>query len=275
MRIDSHQHFWRYEGARFPWITPDKSLLSRDFLPQHFYPEMSAVGIDSSVAVQAEQSEHDTGFLLGLAASDSRISGVVGWVDLRDPQVSARLEYFSQFEKLRGFRHIAETEPDDAFLIRDDFLRGVSHLAGFQFTYDVLVFPKQLPAALELVTRFPDQPFVIDHIAKPLVRTGEFDHWSTYMRRIAERPNTFCKVSGLVTEADWQNWKPSQFTRYLDLVFEVFGTSRLMFGSDWPVCLLAASYSQVYQLVADYCASDRDKVFGETAAQFYGLTSQG
>lgn len=272
MRIDAHQHFWRYEAARFPWITPDKSLLARDFLPEHLDPEMSVVGIDSTVAVQAEQSEHDTEFLLGLADSHPQIAGVVGWVDLRSPNVAARLEHFSQFKKLRGFRHIAEGEPDDSFLIREDFLRGISRLSAFHFTYDVLVFPKQLPAALELVTRFPSQPFVIDHIAKPLVKAGEFDHWSSYMRQIAERPNTFCKVSGMVTEADWQHWKPSQFKRYLDFVFEVFGTSRLMFGSDWPVCLLAASYSQVYQLVADYCASDRDKVFGETAARFYGLT---
>ena len=271
MRIDAHQHFWRYDAARDTWITPDMAVLMRDFLPEHLRPELSSAGIDRTIVVQADQSERETLFLLDLCQSNPELAGVVGWIGLRSPEIGARLEYFSQFEKLCGFRHVAQSEPDDCFLIRDDFLRGVSQLEAFDFTYDILIYPKQLPAALELVTRFPNQRFVIDHLAKPLVKSGEFEPWAGYMRKIGERQNTFCKLSGLVTEADWKHWLPSNFTRYLDLVFEAFGTSRLMFGSDWPVCLLAASYQQVFKLIANYAASDQDRIFGENAASFYGL----
>jgi L-fuconolactonase len=271
MRIDAHQHFWRYHPARHDWITDEMRVLKRDYLPEHLRPELKAAGIEASVAVQADQSEDETQFLLELAAANPEVAGVVGWVDLRSFDVRQRLEHFSQFERLRGFRHVAQSEPDDRFLVRDDFLRGVAQLAEFGFSYDILIYPRQLAAAAELVARFPNQRFVVDHLAKPVIKTREIDEWSRYMRRIAAHENVFCKLSGLVTEAAWNSWKPGDFTPYLDVVFEAFGTDRLMFGSDWPVCLLAATYGQVKQLIADYGASDQEKIFGGNAARFYGL----
>ncbi|HLH40043.1 MAG TPA: amidohydrolase family protein [Bryobacteraceae bacterium] len=273
MRIDAHQHFWRYHPSRHSWITEEMSVLKRDFLPEHLLPELLEAKIDRSIAVQAVPSEDETLFLLDLCQAHPEVAGVVGWTALASPEVERRLEFFSRFGPLRGFRHIAQSEPDDFFLVRPDFLRGISKLESFGFTYDILIYPRQLPAALELVTRFPNQRFVIDHMAKPLIRSGEFDRWAAYMRKIAERENTFCKLSGLVTEARWNRWRSSDFTPYLDLIFQAFGTSRLMFGSDWPVCLLAASYRQVHDLIADYACSGQDRIFGENAARFYGLAT--
>ena len=275
MRIDAHQHFWKYNPARDTWITDKMSALKRDFLPQEFAQECKASGIDASIAVQADQSETETRFLLDLAEGNESIAGVVGWVDLRSPAVAERLEFFSRFPKLRGFRHIVQAEPDDRFLLREDFMRGIAQLRPFGFTYDILIYPKQLPAAVELVSKFPEQRFVIDHVAKPEVETRNIGNWTQFMRRIAANKNVFCKASGLVTEADWHAWKPDDFTPYLDVVFDAFGVDRLMFGSDWPVCLLAASYRQVKQIIEaytkDFRALDRARIFGGNAAQFYGL----
>jgi L-fuconolactonase len=275
MNIDSHQHFWRYDAVRDAWITDAMAVLQRNFLPEHLAAELTANAMDVSVAVQADQSEKETMFLLDLAEKDKRIAGVVGWVDLRSPHVAERLEHFSRFPKLRGFRHIAQDEPDDRFLVCEDFVRGVAQLRPFGFTYDILVYPRQLPTAIELVTGFPEQRFVIDHLAKPEINAGKIEPWATHMRKIAQHKNVFCKVSGLVTEADWKHWKPDDFKSNLDLVFDAFGPDRLMFGSDWPVCLLAGTYRQVKQLVEayikDFSAADRDKIFGGNAALFYGL----
>jgi L-fuconolactonase len=275
MKIDSHQHFWRYNPARDAWITDEMALLKHDFLPEQFAQECAANGIDASVAVQADQSENETNFLLDLARKSRRISGVVGWVDLLSPRVAERLEHFSHFEKLRGFRHVAQDEKDDRFLARDAFIKGVAQLRQFGFTYDILVYARQLPAAIELVTRLPEQQFVIDHLAKPQIKAKKTEPWAGQMREIAQNRNVFCKVSGMVTEADWRNWKPQDFKPYLDVVFEAFGADRLMFGSDWPVCLVAASYRQVKQLVDEYTKgysrADKDKIFGGTAERFYGL----
>jgi len=273
MRIDAHQHFWRYDAARHTWITPEMSLLRRDWMPEHLRPELSAAGIDATIAVQADSSEQETHFLLDLARNNSEIAGVVGWVDLAAANITDRLEHFAQFKTLKGFRHVAQSEPDDRFLVRDPFLRGIASLAAYDFSYDILIYPRQLPAAAELVRRFPDQRFVVDHLAKPSIKTGEMEPWATGMRTIAENDNVFCKLSGLVTEAAWTGWVPGDFAPYLDVVFEAFGADRLMFGSDWPVCLLAARYAQVKQLIEDYSASDRDKIFGQNAARFYGLTA--
>ena len=275
MKIDAHQHFWRYNAARDAWITDEMAVLKRDFLPEQFAEERAANGIDASVAVQVDQSENETGFLLDLARRDARIAGVVGWVDLLSPQVVARLEHFSHFEKLRGFRHVAQAEKDDRFLARDDFVKGVAQLRQFGFTYDILVYAKQLPAALELAARLPEQRFAIDHLAKPEIKARKTAPWAAQMREIAQNKNVFCKVSGLVTEADWHKWKAEDFRPYLDVVFDAFGADRLMFGSDWPVCLLAASYRQVKQVIEDYVKgyseADRGKIFGGNAARFYGL----
>ena len=275
MKIDSHQHFWRYDAARDAWITESMAVLRRDFLPDHLAAELNANGIDASIAVQADQSENETMFLLDLAEKNKHIAGVVGWVDLLSPRVAERLEYFSHFSKLRGFRHIAQGEPDDRFLARENFVKGVAQLRPFDFTYDILIYPKQLPAAIELVARLPEQRFVVDHLAKPEINSGKTAPWAAQVRELAQNKNVFCKLSGLVTEADWKHWKSDDFKPYVDVVFDAFGVERLMFGSDWPVCLLAATYGQVKQLIENYvtCYSeaDKDKIFGGNAARFYGL----
>jgi L-fuconolactonase len=275
MRIDAHQHFWRYDPVGYAWITDDMSVLRRDFLPADLLPELSANGIDASIVVQADQSERDTLFLLDLAAKNPAIAGVVGWVDLCSASVSERLKYFSKFEKLCGFRHVVQAEPDDNFMLREDFQRGIAALAEFNFTYDILIYPKQLRAALALAEHFPKQRFVIDHIAKPEIKARKLSPWAEEMRAIAANSNIFCKVSGMITEGDWHHWRADDFRPYLDVVFEAFGPDRLLFGSDWPVCLVAGSYSKVKQLVADYMrglsGADKAKIFGGNAVQFYGL----
>jgi len=275
MRIDAHQHFWRYNPARDSWITDEMSVLKRDFLPEDLAPELSANEIDASIAVQADQSESETMFLLGLANATSRIAGVVGWVDLRSPGLAERLEYFSHFPKLHGFRHVAQLEPDAHFLARDEFINGVAQLHRFGFIYDILIYARQLAAAIELVSRVPEQRFVIDHLAKPEIKAKETDPWADQMRELAQNKNVYCKVSGLVTEAHLRNWKAQDFKLYLDVVFEAFGPERLLFGSDWPVCLLAASYQQTVRLIADYVQNfskrDQDKIFGANAIRLYGL----
>jgi L-fuconolactonase len=275
MRIDAHQHFWLYNAARDAWITDAMSVLKRDFLPQDLATELTASGIDASIAVQADQSEAETMFLLDLAKANSSIVGVVGWVDLRSPQIAERLDHFSQFPKLRGFRHIAQSEPDDGFLARDEFVNGVKHLQRFGFTYDILIYARQLPAALELVSRVPEQLFVIDHLTKPEIKGKRTEPWAQQMGQLAQSKNVFCKLSGLVTEADLHDWKAEDFRPYLDVAFDSFGPDRLMFGSDWPVCLPTASYQQVVKIVADYVQNfseaDKSQIFGGNAIRFYGL----
>jgi L-fuconolactonase len=275
MKIDSHQHFWRYDGVRDAWITDSMAVLKRDFLPEHLTWELTANGIDASIAVQADQSENETMFLLHLAEKNERIAGVVGWVDLLSPRVAERLEHFSHSPKLRGFRHVAQSEPDDRFLARENFVNGVANLRAFGFTYDILIYPKQLPAAIELVTRLPEQRFVVDHLAKPEIKSKKTVPWAAQMKEIAQNKNVFCKMSGLVTEADWKHWKAGDFKPYLDVVFDAFGADRLMFGSDWPVCLLAATYGQVKQIIEEYVKGfsgfDKEKIFGGNAARFYAL----
>jgi L-fucono-1,5-lactonase len=275
MTIDAHQHFWRYDPVRDGWITDAMSRLKRDFLPEDFEGECKANGVDGSIAVQVDQSENENLFLLDLAERNEKIVGVVGWVDLRSPAAEERLQFFSQRKKLRGIRHIAQGEPDDQFLVGRDFTRGISLLRDFGFTYDILIYPKQLPAAIELASRFPEQRFVVDHLAKPQIKEGGREPWASYMRAIAQNKNVYCKASGLVTEADWLHWKAEELRPYLDVVFEAFGPERLMFGSDWPVCLLAASYRQVKELIWSYvevhAPQQKVNIFGGNAMRFYGL----
>ncbi|HKT26213.1 MAG TPA: amidohydrolase family protein, partial [Terriglobales bacterium] len=249
----------------------------RDFLPADLLPELRANGIDACVAVQADQSEEETRFLLDLAENHSEIAGVVGWVNLLDERVEEQLEHFSHFRKLRGFRHIVQAELDDRFLMLKEFLRGVGMLSRFGFTYDILIYARHLPIANEFAQRFPEQKFVIDHIAKPQIKARELNEWSRGIRAIAKHPNVCCKVSGLVTEADWKHWKPDDFRPYLDVVFEAFGADRLMYGSDWPVCLLGGSYRNLKAIIDDYTqsfsATDKEKIFGMNAIRFYGLAA--
>ena len=245
MTLDAHQHFWQYMPARDTWITDEMAVLKKDFLPNQLISELAASGIDRCIAVQADQSEAETRFLLDLAGRHGVIQGVVGWVDLRAGDADERIQSLAKHTKLCGFRHILQAEPD-GFIERPDFLHGIRCLDGQKsgLTYDILVYARQLPSAIELASKFPDQPFVLDHIGKPAIRASEFTSWARDIRKLARNTNVYCKVSGMVTEADWRNWTANDLKPYLDLVFEAFGVDRVMFGSDWPVCLLAARYDQ-------------------------------
>lgn len=274
MRIDAHQHFWQYDPARDGWITEEMAVLKKDFFPQELLPELARNGMTGCISVQASQAEAETLFLLDLASRHKTIQGVVGWVDLCASNVAERLESLSQHAKLCGFRHIVQAEPDDRFMLRPAFLRGIEALGQAGFTYDILIYPRQLPAAIDLASRYSQQSFVLDHMAKPAIRQGHCHDWARDLRTLAENRNVYCKVSGLVTEADWKQWREDDFKPYLDAVFEAFGVDRIMFGSDWPVCLLAASYDDVVGIVADYTRNfpslDAEKIFGLNAAHFYG-----
>lgn len=275
MRIDAHQHFWRYAAATHPWIDDSMAALRRDFLPGDLRPLLAEVGIDGCVAVQAQQNTAETEWLLQLAEENPFIRGVVGWVDLRAPSAADDLRRFTARPKFRGVRHIVQDEPDDRFLLGPEFCRGVALLEPLGLTYDVLVYARQMPAVVEFARRFPYQRFVLDHLGKPAIRTRQIDDWRREMRRLSAAPNVWCKLSGLVTEADWKSWKPSDFTPYLDVALECFGAARLMIGSDWPVCLLAGNYAEVVAGVTDYVDrltwSERNAVLGDNAARFYGL----
>jgi L-fuconolactonase len=275
MVIDSHQHFWRFNPVRDAWITEEMAAIRRNFLPGDLALELEANGVDTTIAVQADQSEAETEFLLGLAEGNPRIAGVVGWVDLRSPEIESRLKHFSSFKKLRGVRHVAQAEADDRFLARPEFVRGVEHLARFELTYDILIYPRQLPAAMELVAKLPEQKFVVDHLAKPQIKAKKIEPWAALIRELAANPSVYCKVSGMVTETDWKNWKANDFEPYLDVAFDAFGAERLMFGSDWPVCLVSATYAQVKSIVESYVdrhmPQAKAAIFGENVKNFYGL----
>jgi L-fuconolactonase len=275
MRIDAHQHFWVYDPREHGWIGDSMTSIRHDFLPVDLKPELERSGFDGSVAVQVRQTLEETRWLLELAASSSYIRGVVGWVDLRSAQVRTQLESFAENPKLVGIRHIVQSEPDDQFLLRPDFLRGISVLGEFDLAYDLLIYPKHLPVAAEFVRHFPSQRFVLDHMAKPPIKSGEIQSWARDIRDLALLPNIFCKLSGLVTEADWQRWTPEHLLPYLDAVFECFGPERLMIGSDWPVCTVASSYSQAVDIVKNYVSNFpvevREAVLGGNAARFWKL----
>jgi L-fuconolactonase len=272
MRLDAHQHFWSYDAAQYPWIPPG-SPLHRSWLPADLAALQRPLGFDGSIAVQARQVIEESDWLLGLADQHETVKGVVGWVDLRSDRVEADLERLAQHPKFVGVRHVVQEEPDDTFMLGPDFQRGISKLAAYGLTYDILIFPKQLEAAIRLADNFPAQPFVLDHIAKPPIKDGTIEPWAKQLRRLAQLPNVHCKVSGMLTEADHQAWTPEQFRPYLDVVFEAFGPSRLMYGSDWPVCLFAGSYEQSFRLVDAYAQgfteAERAGLFGGNAAAFY------
>jgi L-fucono-1,5-lactonase len=273
--IDSHQHFWRYSPKTHGWIDERMGVLKRDFAPADLWPLLEAQGFSRSIAVQAAQSLDETRYLLDLASAHEFIAGVVGWVDLRSASVEKQLQELTAHKKLKGVRHVAQDEPDDRFLVRDDVLNGISALESFGLTYDILIYPRQLTAATELVRRFPRQRFVLDHLAKPDIRKGELSPWREQIRDLAGSSNVTCKVSGLVTEASWTEWKPEDLWPYLDVVFECFRAERLMIGSDWPVCTLAGDYGRVMGVVREYLsrrsASEQRAVLGATAARVYGL----
>ena len=275
MRIDSHQHFWKYNPVKDAWITDDMKVIQRNFLPVDLWPLLQLNNVDGCVAVQAEQSENETDFLLQLAGENDWIKGVVGWVNLSAANLEERLQHFSQNEKLKGFRHIVQAEPANDFLLNADFCKGIAQLSKYNFTYDILVFPRQLKYVPAFVAQFPQQAFVIDHLAKPDFIKADFEEWENAMKAVAAYPNVHCKVSGMVTEANWNTWTIEDFSYCLDVVTEAFGIDRLLFGSDWPVCLLAASYQETCNIVHRYfmqfSMEEQGKLWGKNAVDFYHL----
>lgn len=275
MPIDAHQHFWIYTPQEYGWIDDSMTALRRNFLPADLAPELQTNGFDGSIAVQARQSLDETRWLLELADHSPQILGVVGWADLRANDISSQLKSLAANPKLVGIRHIVQSEPNDRFLLQRGFLEGIAALEEFGLAYDILIYTRHLPVATEFVHRFPRQRFALDHLAKPPVKTNEINTWEQGIRSLAAFPNVHCKLSGLVTEADWQHWMPEQIKPYLDVVFDCFGPERLMIGSDWPVCLVAASYTRAISIVKDYISArpphSQSAVLGDNAARFYRL----
>ncbi|SFD65568.1 L-fuconolactonase [Paenibacillus catalpae] len=277
MRIDSHQHFWIYNEQDYDWMSGKHKAIQTDFLPQHLLPLLQESGFDGSIAVQARQTLQETEWLLSLAEQNPEIKGIVGWVDLCSPEIGQQLEKYSTHPLLKGVRHVVHDEPDDRFVLREDFMNGISALEKYGLTYDLLLFPKHLPYAAELVEKFPNQPFVLDHIAKPDIAGKGFSHWAQDLAKLAAYPNVYCKLSGMVTEAEWGNWKEEDFAVYLDAVIQCFGIDRVMIGSDWPVCTLSGTYEQTMNIVKHYLNAFTDKerslALGENCERFYRIGS--
>lgn len=274
MTIDAHQHFWHYNAENYAWIDNSMQTIQRDFLPADLEPVLQKNGFDGCVLVQVNQTEQENHDFLNFADLYEFIKGVVGWINLRADNLEERLGYFKQFPKLKGFRHIVQGEPV-GFMQQESFTKGLKKLVDFNYTYDILIYPKQLKDTLHVVRECPDNKFVIDHIAKPDIKNKEISKWSNYMKEIARHEQIFCKVSGMVTEADWYKWKKEDFYIYLDTVLESFGVDRIMYGSDWPVCLVAGAYEEQLSIVQSYfdklTQTEKDKLFGENATRFYGL----
>lgn len=274
-KIDSHQHFWIFDKVNHSWISDEMAVIQRDFMPADLKPVLEEHEIDGCVLVQVDQTSEENHFQLKNAADHDFIKGVVGWVDLRADDIEEQLSDLVKYEKLKGFRHILQGEADRALMLKPSFLNGISKLQKFGFTYDILIFPDQLVYAADLVKQFPDQLFLLDHIAKPDIKGGQIADWKKDIQRLAEYENVYCKASGMVTEANWDRWQPADFNPYLDVVFEAFGTNRVMFGSDWPVSLVAASYGQLKDLVADYISkfteTEQAMFWGGNATKFYNL----
>jgi L-fuconolactonase len=281
-RIDAHQHFWNYSAAEYPWIGPGMERLAADHLPADLEAEARPEGVSGSIAVQARQSLAESRWLLALAEQNPFIRGVVGWVDLRSPTVAEDLAPLARHPRFVGVRHVVQDEPDRRFLLGETFVRGLRALRPFGLIYDLLLYPPQLAAAVELAALLPEQPFVLDHLAKPKVRSwrtaADRADWRREIESLARHGNVCCKLSGLVTEADWSGWRREDFRPYLDIVLNAFGPRRLMFGSDWPVCRLAAGYADAVGIVADLvaplAAAEQAAIWGTTATGFYGLASE-
>jgi L-fuconolactonase len=274
-RVDSHHHFWRYSAAEYGWIDDSMAALRRDFLPEHLIAEMKRAGVHAAVSVQARQSVEETEWLLDFAERHSFLAGVVGWVPLASPKVDAILERLAKRPKLVGVRHVVQAEPDDRFLLRSDFNAGIEKLARYDMVYDILIFERHLPYAIQFVDRHPRQRFVLDHIAKPRIRDGVISPWRENLRALARRPNVYCKLSGVVTEADFKKWTEAQIRPYLDAALEAFGPKRILFGSDWPVCLAAIEYpswvTTVRRAIAKLSEPEQVRILGGTAIEAYGL----
>jgi len=276
MRIDAHQHFWNYSATEYPWIGAGMERLARDYRPADLAAVASGQAMAGSVAVQARQSLEETRWLLRLADASPFIRGVVGWVDLRSGRVAEEIAAFAQHEKFVGVRHVVQDEPDRRFLLGDAFVRGLRQLHAFGLVYDLLLYAPQLPAAVELAGLLPEQPFVLDHLAKPRIKAGEVTEWRHDLEALAAHDNVTCKLSGLLTEAAWRQWKRDDFTPYLDVALAAFGPERLMFGSDWPVCLLSGEYEDVVGIIDSFISTltpaEQTLIWGNTACRVYGLT---
>ncbi|WP_299089613.1 amidohydrolase family protein [uncultured Metabacillus sp.] len=275
MKIDAHHHFWIYNETEYGWINNDMSKLKQDFLPEDLNVLLKTIHFDGTVAVQARQSLEETSWLLELAQKHDFIKGVVGWVDLCSPNISEQLKQFAENPYFKGVRHIIHDEPDERFMLREDFQRGISMLHDFGLTYDLLLFPKHLPYARQLVETFPNQPFVLDHIGKPDIKNEVLSPWQEDITKLSDYKNVYVKVSGMVTEADWKNWRKADFKAYLDIVFEAFGPERIMIGSDWPVCTVSGHYESVLEIVLDYvkqyAPESEHRILGENCARFYSI----
>lgn len=275
MIIDAHQHFWIYNPVRDSWINDEMKLIQKDFLPADLKKIFDRYNISGSVAVQSDQSEDENKFQMEQAATNDFIKGIVGWVDLQADNLEEKLIYYGLQPKIKGFRHVLQGEADRALMLKPAFKRGIAALNNFRLTYDILIYPDQLAFCNDLVKEFPEQQFVIDHLAKPGIKNGNIKDWAKQVKDIAVNENVYCKISGMVTEADWKNWKPKDFTPYIDVVVESFGINRIMFGSDWPVCLVAADYEQVLNIVQEYfsgfTSAEQEKFFSGNAIKFYQL----
>lgn len=274
-RIDAHQHFWKYNPTDYVWMTDAMDVLRRDFLPADLEPLLAATGFDGSVAVQARQMIEETDWLLGLADHHPFVLGVVGWVDFASPELEAQLERVGAHPKLKGVRELIHDMPDVDYATSDEHVAAIARLERFGLTYDLLLKPPHLRPATALVDLFPNQPFVVDHIAKPAIGSGQRQPWEQELRELARRPNVWCKLSGMVTECDWRSWRAEQIRPYLDIVLDAFGSDRVMIGSDWPVCTLAGAYGPVMAAVVDavaaLSAAERDAILGGNCARFYRL----
>lgn len=277
MKIDAHQHFWKYDPAEYEWISEEHAVLKRHFLPADLDPLLEENEIDGCVAVQARQSLKETRWLLELAASHHRVKGVVGWVPLCEPDIADRLDRYSQNPRLVGIRHVVQDEPDDRFILRDDFNRGIEKLEPRNLVYDILIFAKHLPQTISFVDRHPNQTFVLDHIAKPTIRAAAFDtDWQKRVLELGKRENVACKLSGMVTEVADPEWETPLFDPYFETVLNAFGPDRLLAGSDWPVCLLRSDYTPWYQmihiLISSLSESEQSAILGDNAARIYQLS---
>jgi len=274
MKIDAHQHFWKYNPVRDSWIDSSMEVIRKDFLPSDLKPILAANDIDGCIAVEANPSEAETIFLLEQAGKNSFIKGVVGWVDLCSDSVEERLKHFSKHKQLKGIRYLLQVENEE-FVLREDFQNGISKLASYNLTFDILIFPKHLENVIKLVEKFPKQQFVVDHIAKPQISKGLDAEWVNGIQALGAFKNVVCKISGMVTETENFNWKPAQFTPFLDTIVNAFGTERILFGSDWPVCLLASEYKSVLQIIEnyfiDFSQEEQRQIMGGNAIKIYNL----
>lgn len=274
MAIDTHQHFWQYDPIEYDWIDESMKRIRRDFLPADLRTELPAARVAGAISVQARQTIAETDWLLSLAANNDFLLGVIGWLPLAAENVSELLDNYAAQPKFKGLRHVVQGEPD-GFLDQPDFNRGIRALTTRNLLYEILVLERQLPEAIRFVDRHPEQTFVLDHVAKPRIAQNLLEPWRTNLRHLAERENVCCKLSGMVTEADYHGWTPEQLRPYLDAALEAFGPQRLMFGSDWPVCLVATRYADWADLIRDFIAplslSEQASILEGNARQTYRL----